>query len=119
MLPSEPWLDILPFAVERLAGTAGFKISRPGATPSVEYIVPPTTESVKAVIPAPVLFNPTSPDIVPVPVIAVWAMIEKVDATPNPGSVAENVTVVQVIPSRSTRLNITVETLLNFFIIVF
>jgi hypothetical protein len=63
-----------------------------------------------------VLFIPTSPEIVPVPVINVWAMTEKVAAAPNPGSVAANVVVGPAIPSMSAILNMTTEALLIIFI---
>jgi hypothetical protein len=64
------------------------KIAVLGATPSVEYIAPVTSPAVKAVMPAPVLFNPTFPDMVDIPVIAVCARTEKLAAAPSPGSVA-------------------------------
>ena len=68
-------------------------------------------------IPAPVLFSPTFPQIVPVPVIAVWAIIEKVSAALNPGSVAANVVIGPDIPSISVILNMIVEALLVFLCI--
>src|SRR3990167_5705295 len=119
MLAVEPCPDMSPFAVERFACTEADKIAVLGATPSVEYIVPPTIASVKSVIPAPVLFNPTSPEIVPVPVIAVCAITEKDSAAPKPGSVAACVVVGAATPNSSAIPSIVAENLLVFCIDIY
>jgi hypothetical protein len=76
------------YAVEAFAWTAAGRIAVLGAPASVEYIVPATFAGNNAVIEAPMLFIPTSPDIVEIPVINVWARTEKLVAAPRLGFVA-------------------------------